>query len=258
MLFFLFFACKSVEPAPDDLNGLIHYFWDNFNRESAVIQQGVISIHNVLDGDNLSEVMDGSIRNLTQQQTELVGKANSDVDRLSGVFFTNVINCPLASVEKNIYALNQPELHPDSYEAYDRTYTSDLQAYEAREEEVLRWETNYSVAGFGYAYDAMVYGDLRYVTPTEESPFGPALLSRTILSEPAYFDADDTDRGMFQDFQLELYYERKPGETMHVYAIWREMVMAGSIDFSSTSSQRLVLDGLIDWDIDLENACHSL
>ena len=206
-----FNSCNLLfaEPAPEDLDGLIHYFWDNFNEESQIIQQGVVNIHDVLDGDTLSEVMDGSVSNLTQQQTELVGKESSDVDRLSGVFFTNVINCPLESVEKNIYALNQPELHPDSYDEYNRIYTSNLESYEAREEDLISWETNYAVSGFGYAYDAMVYGDLRYVSLQNESIFGPVLISRSILSEPAFFDEDSTDRGMFQDFQLEIFYERK-------------------------------------------------
>ena len=255
VLFFVIFACKSVDPAPEDLDGLIHYFWDNFDETDATIQMGIVNFHNQIEGDKLTEIIDGSVTKLNEEQTSMVGKPDSQTEQLSGVFFANVVNCPLASIEKNIYALNQEELHPDTYDEYSRIHTSDLNAYEAREESTISWETNYSISGFGYAYEAQINGTLRYVTTQQESPFGPVLLSRSVLNAPAYFDEDSDRRGMFQDFQMEMYYERSPGESIHLYAIWREMVMAGSIDFSSESSQRLVLDGLVEWDVDMENSC---
>ena len=81
------------------------------------------------------------------------------------------------------------------------------------------------------------------------------MISRTVLQAPAYFDEGSTDRGMFQDYQLDLYYQLESGKSFHLYVIWREMVMFGDIDFSSESAQRLVLDGLSDWDVDMENNC---
>lgn len=255
MLFFVVFACKSVDPAPEDLDGLIHYFWNNFEAEDSAIHMGIVNFHDQIDGDTFAEIIDGSVTNLTVEQTAMVGKEESKTEKLSGVFFTSVVKCPLQDIEKNIYALNQDELHPETYDDYTRIHTSDLAAFEARETNTISWQTNYAISGFGYAYEAQINGTLRYVNAQEESPFGPVLISRSVLDSPAYFDEDSDSRGMFQDFQMEMYYQRAPGESVHLYAIWREMVMAGSIDFSAESSQRLVLDGLVEWDVDMENSC---
>lgn len=85
-------------------------------------------------------------------------------------------------------------------------------------------------------------------------PYGPLLMSRAVLKEPAYFSGSD-ERALFQDYQLELYYERAPGEILHLYVIWRDMVPLANQDFSSESTQRLVLDGLAEWDEDAESYC---
>ena len=55
------------------------------------------------------------------------------VGEASGIFFANIINCPINSVERGVYALNQDERHPGDYSAYNREYTMDLDAYESRE-----------------------------------------------------------------------------------------------------------------------------
>ena len=255
MLLFVVLACKSVDPAPEDLDGLIHYFWNGFDESDSTVQMGIVNFHDHIKGDDFSQIIDGSVTNLNTEQTAMVGKPDSITEKLSGVFFTNVVNCPLTSIEKNIYALNQEELHPNTYDEYNRIHTSDVAAYEAREVNTISWETNYAISGFGYAYEAQVNGNLRYVSTQEESPFGPVLLSISVLKNPSYFDEDSDSRGMFQDFQMEMYYERAPGESIHLYAIWREMIMAGNIDFSSESAQRLVLDGLLEWDVEMENSC---
>ena len=57
---------------------------------------------------------------------------------------------------------------------------------------------------------------------------------------------------------MEVYFERSPGETVHFYTLWREMVYAGSADFSSETVQKFVLDGMLDWDEDTEERCADL
>ena len=54
---------------------------------------------------------------------------------------------------------------------------------------------------------------------------------------------------------MEVYFERAPGETVHFYTIWREMVYAGAADFDSETVQSFVLDGFEDWDQDSEDLC---
>ena len=51
------------------------------------------------------------------------------------------------------------------------------------------------------------------------TPYGPVIVSRGVLDEPAYFN-DSDERGLFQDYQMEVYFERAPGETVPFYTIW--------------------------------------
>ena len=254
------FACKKIEPAPTDIDDLSHYLWQHLDdEEDDALVEGIINLHNAIDGDHLEEIQKGSVTALKQDELNMVGKSHQDASKLSGVYFANIINCSLDFAESSIYALNQDELHPDDYIRYDRKYVSDFEAYTNRETNILEWETNYEVSGFGYSYDAYLDSNMRYVmdVSNDEHDLGSAFFSRGILREPAYFDEDSTKRGMFQDFQMEVYWARKPKELVHFYFIWREMVMFGDVDFSSETAQKFVLDGLSDWDKDMEERCQG-
>ena len=260
MLFFMI-GCQKIEPAPKDVDGIAHYLWQNFDEEvDDGLVEGIVNLHQTINADSLSEIQKGSISALSQEEINLVGKNNQDASLLNGVYFANIIPCSLEFAEQSIYATNQDELHPGDYVRYDRSYTSDFEAYTEREELLLTWETNYEVDGLGYSYEAWLDSAMRYVPNVQDSGnadvnLGPAFLSRGVLREAAYFDEDSTDRGMLQDFQMEVYWERAPKETVHIYFIWREMIILGDMDFNSDTAQNFVLDGLADWDSDMAERC---
>ena len=256
MVWSLFFACKGVEPAPDDLDALSTYMWRHFlDEENDALQMGITNLHTIMDVDNFEDLVDGSISNLAQSDLDALGRADQDASLLSGVFFVNKVSCPVSGIEPNVYALAQDELHPNTYDAYERVYTSNFDAYVAREENMLTWDTTYDISGFGYEYTAYLESSLRYAAKESDSDFADMIISRTILKDPAYFDEDSTDRGLFQDFQMEIYYQLEDGDALHFYGIWREMTLFGETTFASESAQRLVLDGLSDWDNDIEENC---
>ncbi|MEC7988254.1 MAG: hypothetical protein VX278_24015 [Myxococcota bacterium] len=256
MVWFVLFACKGVEPAPEDIDSLNRYLWRHFDDENGLaLQEGIRNLHAIMDADNFEERIDGSISNLVQDDLAMVGKEDNDASLLSGVYFVSKVNCSIPGIEPNVYATNQDELHPDTYIRYSRTYTSDFDAYVNRETDRLTWDTTYEIEGFGYAYEASLSSGMRYVPAQSDGDHADMLITRTVLQEPAYFDEDSTDRGMFQDFQMELYYQLDSGDSFHLYAIWREMILFGDVSFESESAQRLVLDGLADWDTDMENNC---
>jgi hypothetical protein len=256
----LLIACANIEPAPEDIDGLAHYLWQNYDNEGdEELALGIENLHIAIDGDTLSEIHKGSISRLSSEELEAVGKNGGDAKRLHGVYFANIIPCSLEFAEESIYSTNQDELHPGDYVRYDRSYTSDFDAYTAREENVLNWETNYEVDGLGYSYEAWLDSSMRYLSnqDPEYTTLGPAFFSRGLLREPAYFDEDSTDRGMIQDFQMEVYWERSPNELVHFYFIWREMIIFGDTDFSSETIQDFVLEGLSDWDSDMAARCEG-
>ena len=60
---------------------------------------------------------------------------------------------------------------------------------------------------------------------------------------------------MFQDYQLEVYFQLSDTETVHFFTIWRDVRYTSALDFSSEFLQGFVLDGMIDWDEDAEAEC---
>ena len=251
-------GCKNVDPAPAGLDDLAHYFWDHFDdAETDALSAGIINLHAAIDGDSRADVTDGSISNLSLDQLAIVGMEHEDPSDAYGVFLANLVEgCSLEEIEYLTYAANQDELHPGTYVSYDRDYTTDIDSYLAGEEELLTWLTTYEVSGFASDYIASLDGWLRRVPELEtvSTPYGPVLISRAVLTEPAYFSGSD-ERALFQDYQLEIYYERAPEEILHFYIIWRDMVPLANQDFSAESTQRLVLDGLATWDEDSESYC---
>ncbi len=245
-------ACK-VEPAPEDIDGLAHWFWQHLDDEgSDALQAGAVNLYAALDGGSFDGPLDGSITTLNQEELTLVDKGEESREDLHGVFMANDVACSTSLLEYQVYAADQDEMHPGTYVSYDREYLSDLEAYQARETEWLEWRSTYVVEDTGVSYEASILGTMRYVESIDDQLPGPLLVSRGVLEAPAYTN-DDQDRGMFQDYQLEVYLPRGE-DTLHLYAMWRDAVFFG-LDFGNSGMQTFVLDGMADWDVDSEELC---
>ena len=72
--------------------------------------------------------------------------------------------------------------------------------------------------------------------------------------EPATFTSPDSSAQFDQDYQIDLYYERSPGELVHMFAVWRRM----SFNTRSTDDDFFVstaLSSFIDWDVRMAELC---
>ena len=258
MLFWMI-ACKQVDPAPTDIDGLSHFFFQHYDDEGdEALAEGIRNAFTAIDPANLEEPMRGTITDLTREELDAIGKTEEPVGESSGIFFANIINCPISTVEKGVYALNQDERHPGDYSAYEREYTMDLAAYESRESNWLGWHTKYSVDKLGVKMTVDIDGTIRYTEniDPETTPHGAYVLSRGVLTDDAPLEGNDEgDLGMFQDYQLEVYFQLSETQTVHYFTIWRDVRYTSSLDFSSEFLQGFVLDGMIDWDEDAEAEC---
>ena len=64
-----------------------------------------------IDPATLEEPMKGSISDLSREELDLVEKFDEPVGESSGVYFANIVNCPISVAERGVYALNQDERH---------------------------------------------------------------------------------------------------------------------------------------------------
>ena len=86
------------------------------------------------------------------------------------------------------------------------------------------------------------------------TPHGSFFLSRGVMGDDAYFEGSDT-LGMFQDYQLEVYFQLSETQTVHYFTIGAMYSITETVDFNGEWLQNQVLDGMIDWDLDAEAEC---
>lgn len=241
-------GCRGVDPAPADLDGILHWFWDH--GDSSDVEEfaaSVATLHEV-SGAALTEAVDGEVSRLSAEQTEAFGVA-ADPANAAGIFLLNPYACTASHLERVLIHLAQDELYEGVYDRYDRSYLSDEGAYLDRSTDRLGWEVDIEAAILGSGYSEHIEGTIRAV----DTPTGPALLTRTWLTEPATFEGGN--KSWPQDWQLELYYEPEPGRIVHLYGMWREMDLGSGLSMDSGGVQRVTLNNLADWDRQTEVLC---
>jgi hypothetical protein len=270
-------GCKHLDPAPEDAAGAADWLYANFDgAEPAAIADAVAKMHDDLDAGAMTEAIETTMDPLSVEAVAAVGRTaveslseadqaevtdaqldSGELARLSdqqGMLIVTVIGCPRDEVEALLAATNQDEIH-GGYDAYDRRWDGDGADYFARTADRLTWTTDYTVSVVGSTYHATIEGGLRYVPATSGDDtfrFGDVVLGRAVLPEPGVFD---TGEGYFrQDYQLDVLWERAPGETVHAFGVWRDLLVAG-FHSSNPGFISLVSDRSVEADQEIEDLC---
>lgn len=257
MLLLALLACHSTRPAPDDLDGLAHWFWSHYDGADAADRgaepgdDAVLAASLNLDAavGELTKPMTGTLTDLSADEQAVLGlDAPQDIAAAAGMFLMNTVPCSLDQIERITIALEQDALYPDTYTDYARSYTSDVDAYLARETPYLTWASSIDAEVLGAGYHEDIDGGARYVSDPDGAAFGDMLMTRVYLPTPATFEDGNDAKSFTQDYQLEIYYSRDAGTVVHAYVLWRQMDYGGGLDTDDSSAQSLMLSALIDWD----------
>jgi hypothetical protein len=248
----LLVACGKVEPAPKDLDEIFHFLWLHAeDEEEAPLVESFSDLDIAVEGSTLEEPIKGSITDLSAEEVAVV-ELDVDPEPAAGLFFVNPVVCDLDHMEKITYWQDQDELYPD-YSEYNREYTSSLDDYLARTTNTLTWETTYTASNIlSGEYSSKVIGSMRRFEDTE---FGPVLLIRAWIPEPAVFVKDGPVFDL--DFQMEIYYEGREGTLIHAYPIWRHLFIANGLSTDDAGFQATLLNELIDYDTSNEKFCEE-
>ena len=244
-------GCKAVEPAPTELDELIHFFWDEYDAgDPERLAEGIRNFHDVVNGDTLTEVMDGTHSSLSDEQVQVVG-VNAEGAATLGLFMVNLIDCPFAGTEQVLLDPGWGDIY-SVYDSYSRDFTSSADAWRQRSDEFITWDATYTTSVLTISYEADLAEGMRFLPAIDDeaSPYGDAILFRRTMPEPAAFDSDNNS--FTQDHKIELYYPLGD-HTMHLHGMWREADFG--LDMDNEGVQRLVLDGMKDWDDETEVAC---
>lgn len=246
----LWCACSKAPLAPDDVDGEARWFLVNYDTASdADVADAIAKFHKASGAAALTHAnpLEDTLRHLQAGDPAAVGKPDGDANSARGMITVTLMPCALASLQPLVVAQNQDVLHPGSYDSYQRTYTSDDAAFASGKSDTLTWTVDIAATPLsGHAYTETLLGGARHVNATAGATIaGPYLLARTLLPHPgAMHDASDYFR---QDYQIDVFYERAPGETVHLFAVWRQAKFS-LFDTDGDTLVGLMLSNFAKWD----------
>lgn len=251
MWFLVVIACKKVEPAPADLDGLLHQVWQQYDEGTdEVLGEAVVNLDGVVDGANLEEAFDGTISRLSVEEGAQVGVTDRDPTHAAGVFLVNTFDCGFDQLQEILSYPDQSALYDGVYSAYERTFDTPLEDWLAGDDPRVDYDIAYTASMLGAEYEARSRGALRRI---EGTSLDGVVVQRSYMPEPGAF-AGETNKSMNQDYQLELYWTAG-GHVVHAYGMWREADFGGGFDMEGESGQRILLNNLLDWDDDTAALC---
>jgi hypothetical protein len=252
-------GCASPEPAPEDLQALARFFFDRFDPDDVdaatgdvELQDAFAKLHVQLKGDDVTEPQKGLLDSITQAELDAVGLSDRDPKEPAGLYTTTIIHCDMDRLEEILLEPDQLSLYPEAYAEYRRTYDDDAPAY------LPTWSVTYKSsenALISNQFTAHLRSGLRKVPETENAAHGRTLVGRVFLTEPATFEEPSDETKFTQDYQLETYYQRAPGEIVHFYAIWRYMKLGVLGDSYSGVFTDQTQASMIDWDKKTDELC---
>lgn len=250
-------SIDNVDVADAELNTASHWLWsryDSTNQEA--LTEVVGRLHLVVERSKKSGEfpLQRRIERLSNDDVSTVRPGSKvDASRAVGMMVASDVGCSLAQLERLTVARNQPDLYPNVYVSYDRTYTSNDAEYLAGEKDRLTWVTQLS-ADLKGEYTSKLDGTIRRVAGV--GPAGqPVLMVRSYFPEAAKYKSTPENQWE-QDYQVELYYEREPGILTHVYALWRDLRL-GSLTLETEFATSVQISGLIDWDVRTSKLCRD-
>lgn len=247
-------AACHVAPAPSDIDGLSRWLW--LNRQGASDQEIADAIRKLdVAAGPLETDREETISRLQPGDAKDSGTTfEGDIAKAAGMVLLNRIHCPLAKVEKLFVQKDQKALHAN-YITYDRTFDGVEADYLERRTNPFTWNSVYKLQLLIPIFKPTVPGGVRFVpaTMTGDGPKGPYLVGH------AYFDGaaevvSGGDDYFKQNYQVQVFYERAPGDVVHLYALWQELKV-GYLTSDGEDVASITLGSLKKSDDDYETHC---
>lgn len=243
----LLFSCKSVDPAPAELDALTHFFFLEFDSaDDERLMEGVDNLLALYGGEEQT----GSITDITAAEKEAVGLSGELTnDWLRGVYEMSPRPGCSGEDHARIYAFDdQQSLFNNQYEDYSRSWQTDAQCY---------WDGTCAEGQWtATIQDSIMFVSARYdyVVQMRDLSAREVILTRAWLSEPAAIgDGDDSATFFDQSYSVEVF-APAGGEWIHLYALWNSGGLEGT-DPEAEIWERQYLDGVEDWNDRLDELC---
>jgi len=238
-------GCAEFEPAPEDLDAVLHYAWMHYDAGlDEELDQALENAYAAIEGDPDAEPIEGTISDLTREALDTVGMPGDiDPETPAGMLLVDTLPCTMDQIAAVLTADDLGALYPDEYAVLSRSYTRDAAAFRTGAEPVSEWTTEFQDELLGKAYIRTHQGGGRWVPGVFDRD---AIVQRSWLPEPAEWP-DSSTYHWDQDYQLDLYIDAGDGHLTHLLALWRSV---GSESLSSDAEfmQTMILRSKKGWD----------
>lgn len=252
-MFTLLLACVEDTPAPPTLDEFMHLAWQHYAAEDfTAMAEATVAVSSTFDPGEFP--LQGTFSDLSEEEAGLVDvEWDADPSKATGFYVVDVLDCSDSELEKALTNLHQEEVYPENYTAYERTYTTDDEAYFSGESPILYWDTTYSVTIpiFG-GYTTSIHGGLQRIEGEWDTP---AYATRTWAPNPA--DCEKEEMHFEQDYQIEVFYPSSGG-VVHVYGMWRQFGVTQDSDQDDPVITSTILDAMHDYFDNTSTYCASL
>jgi len=250
-----FWGCKTVDPAPEEFDALMHYFWNQVdNSPDALLIEGIQNLDNAIQSATLQDASDGSLTSLSLEEVA-IAQNSRDPELASGIYLLNPFVCDVETLTELILHLDQQMVYPDIYDAYTRTYIGSRQDFLDGETHRLGWTLDYGATVLGTSYTATTHSTFRRISMDAQQTLwthGDVLLWKVFLTDPA--DFGKSGKSLTQDYQIDLYFPYED-RIIHAYGIWREGDYGTGFTTDTAAVQRITLNNLEKWDRGTEELC---
>lgn len=250
-------AC-GVDPAPAKLVNLSPWLFAHFDASDEELAQGVIALAGTVTQVDEDHPLKAAVGRLSAADIASLGLAQRDVSRARPMVLVTLLHCTMPQIRALVTDPDQNNLYADGtdkpYDSYVRTFDASRDEFLAAKTTRLDWTTVLSATQLGTTFTETLRGGVRTVPDLgkEQSPFGAAMYARTFLTKPAV--SSDADKSWDQDYQIEVFFERKPGRVVHLFAAWRHIDF-GALTTDDDSMVSLMLDNFEKWDEKTSQRC---
>lgn len=255
-------GCKQVEPAPKELVALMHFFFTDIeDAEDEQMAEAFRNFDDVVGGADFAAddgaPERGSVDLLSKDAVDSTGYTHADPSNTAGLYVVGPVRCTMDQMIDLVTMKDQISVY-GTYETFDREYTGDVAGFKKQDALAADWADNFhyknGLLGIDYVADTTTVARWIPEIDDETTPWGPMLITRRSMIEPATNEKDD--HSYPQDWRAEIYYERSPGNIVHLQAMWREADFGG-LTQDDDLAQNTMLKGLEDWDKDSTSHCEG-
>lgn len=127
-------GCKELPEAPETLGELCAYLYDHHPEEDpAAMEAGLEQLVTWLD-EHPDEAQDKySVDSLTEETVDSLDEKDRTAEGMAGLAVVRISNHPVEDSAHCLVALDQDEIYPDTYTAYERENIGDTDCFLSKE-----------------------------------------------------------------------------------------------------------------------------